>query len=78
MTICLDYAPSVYNRYVLYNLKKDKITVKAILIAWLNGHTAVFTLYGDLFSFKTGDTIKVNMNTLWASPYECLIREEAV
>ncbi len=58
-----------------YNLRIGQETCRAILIAWLNAHTGVFTLCGKLGQFTELDTIKVNMHTLEATRYVSLVKE---
>ncbi len=53
-----------------YNLRVGTEICRAALIAWINGHTAVFYIFGNLGIFKTSETIKVNMHTLDATKYE--------
>ncbi len=58
-----------------YTLRVGSMTAKAVLITWLNGHTAVFKLYDELGCFRIGNVIKVNMHTLEASMYHELYGE---
>lgn len=54
-----------------YTLRVDKEEVIAVLVKWLNGHTAVFKLYGPLKRFRAGNYVKVNMHT-----YDAVLSKE--
>ncbi len=58
-----------------YTLRIGDQVCRAALMAWVNGHTAVFYLFGSLGMFTETEVIKVNMHTLEASRHLDLIKE---